>query len=189
MILEDHLSNFEKSFLNRKSLIVGDVKSGKTERTLKILRLLIACGIRPWIVLDFAPEMTYGIGGKMTLSSDDRKDSDYFSPLILPPRLLGKTDQEIWDLAIENAKRIDEIFLRIPIERYKGLVINDVSLYLHTRTAEELLSIIGKASTILMNGYCGKYFRPGGLSQREREQMNRLMENCDQIFFLPRRTL
>ena len=52
-------------YWKRKTLIIGEVKSGKTERTLRILRDLIRCRRDPIAVLDLAPENIRGVGGKI----------------------------------------------------------------------------------------------------------------------------
>jgi len=175
------------AFLNRKTLIVGDVKSGKTERTLKLLRSFIASAIHPIGVLDLAPEKISGVGGKIPLSPQERAHIDYFSPLIVPPRLWGKTPEEVFALATENARRIEGVLHSVSWEKYRVLFINDISLYFHTQTVTDLFWAIEQVPTILMNGYYGRFFRPGDISRREREQMDALMEGCDQIFFLPGR--
>ncbi len=175
------------AFLNRKTLILGDVKSGKTERTLNLLRSFIACGVNPIGVLDLAPEKISGIGGKIPLSSQERKHIDYFSPRIVPPRLWGKNPEEVLALATENARQIEGVLHKVSWGKYRALFINDLSLYFHIKTVADLFSAIGQVPSLIMNGYYGKFFRPGDISRLEREQMDALMEGCDQIFFLPAR--
>lgn len=176
-----------EAFLNRKTLILGDVKSGKTDRTLNLLRSFIACGINPIGVLDLAPEKISGVGGKIPLSPQERNRIDYFSPRIVPPRLWGKNPEEVLALALENARQIGGVLHGVSWGKYRALFINDLSLYFHVKTVDDLFSIIGGVSTLIMNGYYGRFFQPGAISLREREQMDALMERCEQIFFLPAR--
>ncbi len=168
-----------QTFLHRRTLIVGDVKSGKTERTLKILKSLMAGSMEPTAVLDFAPEKISGVGGKIPLSAQDRQRLDYFSPRILAPRLMAKTPEEAWKLAAENARQIHRVPEEISKKNYRVVII------FHTQTVADLFSVIGSIPTMILNGYHGRCFRPGELSRREREQMNSLLETCDQVFFLP----
>jgi hypothetical protein len=174
-----------QEYLNRKTLIVGDVQTGKTSRTLKILRDLLDCGTDPVAVLDLAPEKVQGIGGKIPISIREKEQVLYLSPRIIPPRLFGKSKEEIQTLARENYQRIEDALQVLREKVLNCLIINDVSLYLHGGSAEQLLSFVGRISTLLMNGYYGSYFGDCFLSRRERAQMEILMSHCHQVIFLP----
>jgi hypothetical protein len=174
-----------QEYLNRKTLIVGDVQTGKTKRTLRILRDLLGCGNDAVAVLDLAPEKVQGIGGKVPLSFQEKEQVLYLSPRIIPPRLFGKSKEEIQALAQENCQRIEHALQVLREKVLSCLIINDVSLYLHEGSAEQLLSSVGKISTLLMNGYYGGYFGDCFLSRRERAQMEILMSHCHQVIFLP----
>ena len=67
-------------YWKRKTLIIGEVKSGKTERTLRILRDLIRCRRDPIAVLDLAPENIRGVGRKISLSAEEKKRVLSFFP-------------------------------------------------------------------------------------------------------------
>lgn len=168
-------------YLNHKTLIAGEVNSGKTERTLKILREFMECQRDSVAVLDLAPEKIRGIGGKLPLTLQEREKILYFSPQIVPPRLSGKDEQEIQKLARENRIRSEMILAGFRARKIDILVINDVSLYFHAGDAERLLSFIEGVSTIVINGYYGNYFGDTPLSRRERRQMEILMSRCDRV--------
>ena len=174
-----------KEYWKRKTLIIGEVNSGKTERTLKILRDLIRCRKDPIAVLDLAPEKIRGVGGKLPLSAQEKKRVIFFSPEIVPPRLSGKNEEEINAFARGNCQRIEESLRAIRGKALECLVVNDVSLYLHAGSTKQLMVFVGGISTLVINGYYGHYFGDSILSRREHEQMEILMSYCDPIFFLP----
>lgn len=167
-----------RAFDGLKTLIVGDVNTGKTAYTR--LLLLNCRGKRPIVVLDMAPEAQEGVGGKMAVPVESGIHA--FTTLIRPPRLTAKNDQEARKIALENAERIERDLLSkaeaIPAE---ALIINDVSLYLQMGNLKRLLQVLNRFPTVIMNGYLGNSFPDGPLTRRERENMRRLMENCDQV--------
>jgi hypothetical protein len=93
----------------RRTLIVGEVGSGKTTRTLQIFRELRKTCQGPFGVLDLAPEKVDRVGGKLPLSGEEKEGIVYLSPSIVPPRLRGKSEDEVLRLAGENRERIDQI--------------------------------------------------------------------------------
>lgn len=48
-----------------------------------------------------------------------------------------------------------------------------------------LMASVKEISTLVMNGYYGRYFGESAFSCREREQMEALMLRCDKVFHLP----
>ncbi len=171
-------------YLNHKTLLAGEVNSGKTQRTLKIIRDFRECQRGALAVLDLAPETVRGIGGKLPLTPREKEEILYLSPLILPPRLLGKDEEEIRSLARENRIRIEKILEGFQVPRFSILIINDVSLYFHDGDAQRLLSFLEGVPTVVMNGYYGSYFGESALSRKVRREMEDLMSRCDQVFFL-----
>ncbi len=171
-------------YLNRKTAIAGEVQSGKTRLTQKILKELISCVAGPVAVLDLAPERTSGLGGKLALPTPEER-INYFSPLIIPPRLTGRSEEEIWQIAKENFKKIEECLWLMQEQAWSLIVINDATLYLHHGRAEELLKRVAMTPTIVLNGYFGRYFGNSAFSRRERGEMIKLLLACDQIVFLP----
>jgi hypothetical protein len=172
------------NFLNHKTLLAGEVNSGKTERTLKIFRDFMECRHGPLAVLDLAPETVRGIGGKLPLTPQEKEGILYLSPLILPPRLLGKDEEEIQKLARENRIRIEKVLEGFQASQFSILIINDVSLYFHDGDARTLLSFLDGIPTVIMNGYYGSYFGESALSRKERREMETLMARCSQVFLL-----
>jgi hypothetical protein len=118
----------------RRTLIVGEVRSGKTACTLRVFRSLRKTCQGPFCVLDLAPEKVNGVGGKLPLSEEEKGGVIYLSPLIVPPRLKGKSEEEVQRLAGENRERIDQI-LRTPKASGVNVFVNDISLYFFTRAA------------------------------------------------------
>jgi hypothetical protein len=168
-----------------KTLIVGEVHSGKTSFTLKIFRDLRKSGAQSIAVLDLAPEKTGRVGGKMPLPDREREGALYLSPLILPPRLLGKNEEGVRKLAGENRQRIDTVLENLRSAEATLLFVNDLSLYFHAGHADRLWREIEPFSTVVMNGYYGRYFGDSALSRRERAEMESLMARCDRVLFLP----
>ena len=172
-------------YRGRRTLIVGEVHSGKTLSTLKIFREWKRSGTESIAVLDLAPEKVDRVGGKFPFTDGEKEGILYLSPQILPPRLWGKSEEEIGRLAEENRQRIDQALRKLPPSTTSVLFINDISLYFHAGNAEQIWLILEKISTVVMNGYYGHYFGSSPLSQRERAQMEFLMARCDRVLFLP----
>ncbi len=167
-----------KPFFGLRTLIVGDVNTGKTSYTQ--LLLLKCRGEKIIIVLDMAPEMVRGIGGKMKVPLDP--DIHYFTTQIRPPRLTGKNEHESMKIASENAANIErDLFSKADSIPADALIINDVSLYLQMGNLKRLTHVLEKFPTVIMNGYFGNTFSEGPLTEKERGNMKRLMKVCNQV--------
>jgi archaellum biogenesis ATPase FlaH len=167
-----------RTFFGLKTLIVGDVNTGKTSYTQ--LLLLECRGKKTMVVLDMAPEKVKNIGGKMQVLSDP--EIHYFTTQIRPPRLSAENEEEAIKIANENAKSIERDLLSraesIPAD---ALIVNDVSLYLQMGNFKRLLQVMERFQTVILNGYYGEAFPDGKLTRRERENMEHLMNFCDQV--------
>ena len=171
-------------FLGKWTLIVGDVNTGKTTIAAKMLKDLCDAGLSPRIaIVDLAPEITgafasgkkmKGVGGR--LAPPPMTGVVCLSTRLDPPRLSSRNDEEAVTKAKLNAEKIDELF-----EEFNGfsrdiLFVNDVSMYLQAGTAEKLVRLMEKASTLIANGYYGEKLGSGIVSERERREMEALME-------------
>ena len=167
-----------RPFFGLRTLIVGDVNTGKTSYTQ--LLLLECRGLKTMVVLDMAPERDKGVGGKLQVPPDP--EIHYFTTQIRPPRLTAKTEEEAVKIATENAKAIErDLFTRAESIPAEALIINDVSLYLQAGSPKRLFQVLEKFPTVVMNGYLGNTFPDGELTRRERENMRSLMNFCTQV--------
>ncbi len=171
-------------YLNRRSLILGDINAGKTLETLRIVSRWVKEGrAREITVLDLAPEAIDGIGGRLVLP--EGFEGRYLFADIVPPRLTGRDAAHIARLAASNAQAIAPLFEAVLEAPRPILVINDVTLYLHAGDYGRLASILGTADTVLVNAYCGKGFVDHPISRRERRLTKRLIHDCDLIIRMP----
>ena len=174
-----------RDYDGRRTLIVGDVNSGKTRLTEEILAAWIAQGRSPDIaVLDLAPQTRHGIGGRLTLPQGF--EGAYQAPAITPPRLSAKTAEEAEKLARANAEAIDPFLWDPQLASHTILIINDATLYLQAGDYDRFIQVVRSAETTLLNAYYGHSFPDYRLSRRERLLTERLIEDCDRIMRLPR---
>ena len=169
----------------KKVLIQGDVGSGKTALTMRLLNEALTREASSDItVIDMAPESTVRngvvIGGKLLNTPDER--IRILNANTYTPRLTAKSPDELIELADLNRKKVEELFEVFAKKPSRILFINDVSIYLQRGDLEKLLSIVNKADTVVANGYYGEKLNEDlgtGVSARERslmEEMARRME-------------
>ncbi|MBN1141344.1 MAG: hypothetical protein JXB25_06065 [Deltaproteobacteria bacterium] len=171
-----------RKFLGRRTLIVGGIKSGKTRWARAFVEQVLAQRPESVAVLDLAPDLYRGVGGKMALAEHSRLR--YLTTRIEAPRLRGQDEAEALALAEGNRARIEpllEDYLAAPAEI---LVINDATLYLHAGSAERLLLTASKAGTLVVNGYYGRDFPEGAVSLRERRALEQLMPFFDRVLLM-----
>jgi hypothetical protein len=166
----------------KKTLFLGDVNSGKTQRTLELLAKIIDRKSDEIAVLDLAPEKTQKIGGKIEVPSHPRVS--YYTTKITPPRLIGRNVTEVEAYARQNREAIEKLFSRYLKDPKKILFINDVSLYLQMGDLDRLLETLRPSHTAIINGYYGKTFGESQFSQREKRQMDQLAKVCDRVIHL-----
>jgi hypothetical protein len=171
-----------EEYWGKKTLILGDVNSGKTQMALELLTLTIDTKRDEVAVLDLAPEKTAGIGGKMPVPSHSLVF--YYTTTIIPPRLTGRDRTEVEAFSLDNAKAIEKLFSTYLKNPKNILAINDVSLYLQKGDLSRLLKVLSPSHTVIINGYYGKSLGESSFSEREREQMNRLARACDRVIYL-----
>lgn len=166
-------------WLGRKLLIVGDVNTGKTTLTRRVLEDFCARGLGPRIVvLDLAPHIPpelaaarglRGVGGHL--------DAPAGSGVLMireqlePPRLSSTTEAEAMAKAARNKALVDAAWQRSARDI---LVANDISMYLQAGSADELIARFAAVSTVVANGYFGHRLGGGELTRRERAEMERL---------------
>jgi len=171
-----------EDYLSRKTLILGDVNTGKTTLTRKVLEALCCRDLGGRIaIVDMAPEVTeklanekglIGVGGKLT--PPEGHDILYLGGHFEPPRLSSKTEEEAMEKARQNRRLSEGLFRKIDGQSRDILLVNDVSIYLQAGTAENLTRWLDQAATVIANGYWGKRLGRGTLTERERTETAKL---------------
>jgi hypothetical protein len=177
-----------QEYIDRRTLIVGDVNSGKTDQTLKILQRFLRAGHGENIaILDLAPESVRGVGGKMKPPLGE--PLVYLTTSISAPRLTGRNENHIQQLAEKNSTAIEKLFVKFCQQKRAILFVNDATLYLQSGHFKRFVEILDNASTQIINAYYGNTFTDSELSQREKDLTEDLMKICDKIITMPCRTL
>jgi len=171
-----------ESYINCRTLIIGEVNSGKTSLTQTIVQSLIQAGHgRAILLLDLAPTATQGIGGKMRLQS---KEILRLTAVIRPPRLSGNDAHHIQQLADQNAQTIEPLIDRALASQRDILIVNDASLYLQAGAFARFQSLVDAFATAVINAYFGNSFKPAPFTDTERQNVKRLIEICDRTIAL-----
>jgi hypothetical protein len=172
--------------MNDHTLIWGDVGTGKTRYTGKILAAFIAAGFAPQTaVLDLAPAAVGQIGGKMVLAADS--PVLYLTDAIVAPRLTAQTNREAEALARQNARLIEKLFDRFYTSGRPILFINDASLYLQAGSFPKLAQLLEVPDTAVVNAYYGSTFAPSPLTRREKAATERLQTVCGKLIHLSKK--
>ena len=172
------------AFKNKKTLIAGEVNTGKTSLTARILEAFLSEGKTQIAIIDMAPERVRKAGGKIPVKTSHRVR--YYSARIRPPRLSGKSETQVENLARQNASVLSELLDTCMKRPPRVLFINDVSIYLQAGDPASLLRLIDTIPTVVMNGYFGRSLGGGLLSERERQNMKYLQKHCDNVILLKR---
>jgi len=172
-----------ETYLHQRTLIVGETGSGKTTRTDQLLEMFIHAGYASEIaILDLAPDKIQGVGGKMR--TKPLMEVLYLSTQIAAPRLQGKNDEHIWQLAQANARAIERLFEQLLDEKRKILFVNDATLYLQAGAFENFEKVLNSFHTAIINAYEGERFADSALTWREKQLTQVLMQQCDRVIRL-----
>ena len=162
----------------RKTLIVGDTNTGKTARTIEILQLFLTAGLgAQTTVIDMAPDVIGGVGGKMPVPR--MKGFRYLTETIVAPRLTAADENQAQALAQANARAIAKLLDCFSVQPSDILFVNDASLYLQAGDLAHFLAVLNKAETVVLNAYFGDSFPDSMITRREKRLVRRLIENCD----------
>lgn len=165
------------NLLYKRTLIVGDVGSGKTRITALIIKHFIDMGFREKItIIDMAPPRIGMIGGKIAEYIDVSSIRYFHDDRIKGPRFSAKTVEELFMIA-ENNKNIIEQFLdRYLNDPTEFLIINDLTIYLHSGSPSKIIQCISKSKTFVGNAYSGKKLYKEQFKDFDINESNKLLE-------------
>lgn len=170
-----------KELVGRRTLILGELKAGKTRLTAKFLEELACLFPGEVAVLDLAPSLVHGVGGKLEIPRGI--EIEYLSTPVQAPHFM-EGPEGVLEEANRNRDAIEALFEEYSRSPKMVLIINDVSSYLQLGSVERLLSIMEKAETVLMNGYYGPPFSGCPLAEGERERMEELADFCNRVIHI-----
>ncbi|RLE81625.1 MAG: hypothetical protein DRJ51_03400 [Thermoprotei archaeon] len=175
--------------LGRKILLLGDVGTGKTLLTSRILEKLVELGYEKHItVIDMAPEKMGHIGGTLGEYTRIVERVTYLRPrTIYAPRTTARNQEELLFMARKNAESIDSLLTKYLSQPTEILIINDVTLYFHAGDIRRVLGCLSHAKTFVANAYYGQKISCDygtGVTLRERKLVERLAKEMDIILNL-----
>jgi len=179
-----------KELRGKRTIIVGDVGTGKTQLTKRLLLEAVDGTDEAITVLDFAPPVKVFSGVKVGgfLIEDANPTVRYLkSSLIETPRLSARDGDELVRLAELNKKITEsmlEEFMRSPTD---VLFVNDASIHLQRGSVRSLWRAFAAAETVIANGYMGERLREDygtGVSEREKVSMRQLAAKMDKVITL-----
>lgn len=174
-------------------MITGDVGTGKTALTAKILDEAVSLGFgRTTAVLDLAPTVNLGsakLGSSLKQFSRRINSVRYLRPSVIrAPRLEGRSSEEVLRLAEENASLIDTSLDELIKKANPVLFVNDLTLYLQAGEPRRIVDLFRIAETVVANAYRGERLREdhgSGLSGREERALGLVEKTVDRVIRLP----
>lgn len=148
--------------LGKRTLILGELATGKTMLTVKLIREAAQLGYASEItIIDLAPKTLRHkgrkIGGRIEEYIKLPDDVSYLAPeRIETPRLRAKSADELLSLVRLNRERIEPLFKAFIRDPTEILFINDLSIYLQSGSADSVLSVAKAAETFIANAYYGE---------------------------------
>jgi energy-coupling factor transporter ATP-binding protein EcfA2 len=175
-----------REILGKKVLILGEAGSGKTKLAARLLQELIALVDPEKItVIDLAPKSFSGVGGKLTDYVSVISEVKYLSPeKVYTPRLAGTSPKEVLHYAKLNRRVMEPLLNKYIQNPTEVLVMNDVTLYLHSGRLEKVLECVKLAKTFLATAYYGIKLSEDfgtGISSRERQLTDKLAARMDLV--------
>jgi len=173
-------------FIGKKVLILGEVGSGKTSLTAKIVQKLMPL-IEPKeiTVIDMAPEAIGEIGGKLSKYLNLNSELRYLSSAkVYAPRTMGISNTQVVEYAKRNKNAIEPLLDEFVKKPTKVLVINDITLYLHLGKLEKIINCIRLTETFLASAYYGVKLQEdkgAGITAREKQMVEKLATHMDHI--------
>lgn len=174
--------------LGKRTLIYGEVGTGKTSLTVRLLEEAVRLDYSQEItIVDMAPRNTVvngiRVGGRLSEVTNATQKLRYLTPRrIETPRLSAASGKELLELIEKNGSRIRRLLQKYREKPTPILFINDISIYLQCGDVTALDKTISTSSTFIANGYYGKTLTNDfstGISTLERELMNRLIAMMD----------
>lgn len=171
-------------YIDRRTIIIGEVNSGKTSKTLDVVQLFLNSGYADKMaILDLAPDVVRGIGGKMVPTS--KEPLLYLTASIVAPRLTGKDESHTLGLAEKNAQAIEKLFKHFLQHQKEILFVNDATLYLQAGDLERFITVLDSTTTQIINAYYGDTFSDSELTRREKKLTEDLITLCDRVIKMP----
>ncbi|MCS7126277.1 MAG: hypothetical protein NZ929_05130 [Aigarchaeota archaeon] len=175
-----------EEFLDKKTLVLGEVGTGKTTFLIRFLEFLIENSYsRDVTVIDMAPSKNYGVGGAIVEYTDIVLNVKYLRPSnIWPPRLLGRDKIEVLKYSEENVKNLEPLIEEFISNPTKILLINDLTIYLHAGDIEKIFKVIDLSRTFMATAYEGVKLeddKGSSITEKERRLLNMLKKRVDNI--------
>lgn len=167
----------------KRTIITGDIGSGKTVLTRRLLMEAIELG-EDVTVVDFAPKAKIINGIKVGgyLVDAELACRVIKSGSVATPRLSAADADELLRLADGNAGITRSLLAEFNRDPTPVLFINDTSIHLQSGETQPIFEALKKAETAILNGYIGEYLKEDhgtGLSNRERNLMQKLAQSMD----------
>jgi len=177
-----------QSILGKWMLILGDVGTGKTRFTSEITEKMIDLGYGDDItVIDLGPE-TGEVGSTLASYLHRIREVRYLHPAKLyAPRLMARDISELNKYMDENYRMAKEVMEKYRLSPTKILVINDLTIFLHRGSVDELMDIIKISETFIGNAYYGSYITDKfntGIDIIERMRVEELIKHMDIVIDL-----
>ena len=179
-----------KQAKGKRVLILGDVGTGKTSLTQRLLREALEEGATGITVIDMAPGKIVvndaPIGGYLLDKPDSRVR--YLAPKdVKAPRLTAKNPEELIELAEKNRIEIESLLDTFSRNPGNILFVNDASIYLQRGNLNTLWAALLKAKTLVINSYLGERLKSDqgtGISAREKDLVLELVSKMDVVIKL-----
>jgi len=173
-----------REVLGKKIVILGEVGSGKTKLAAELMReFMTLMNPQEITVIDLAPKRIGGIGGKLTEYVNMNSEVIYLSPKnVYTPRLASTSPKQLLLYAELNRKIMEPLLNRFIQNVTEVLVLNDVTLYLHSGKLETVLKCAKLAKTFLVTAYYGSKLSKDletGISSREKRLTEKLATTMD----------
>ena len=173
-----------KEILGKKVLLFGEAGSGKTKLAAQLLReLMMLVNPEEITVIDLAPQRVSEIGGKLTDYVNINSRVRYLSPEnVYTPRLAGASPKQVLHYAELNRKNMEPVLRKFIQNVTEVLVLNDVTLYLHSGKLETVLKCVRLANTLLATAYYGSKLAEDlgtGISSKEKQLTDKLATSMD----------
>lgn len=182
-----------RNCVNKKTLIAGDVGTGKTRLTISLLRQAIYAGHSKKItILDLAPKATevsgIKIGGRIGDFMRIPKSLRYLAPAeIVAPRLSARGPEHLLELVELNYRKAKPLMDLVSAAPTPVLFVNDISIYVQSGRFEPMGNILRASQTFVANGYSGTGLASDygtGVTAVETALMEKLASMMDRVIRL-----